>query len=49
MLLQEIRSFKVIMNMVMKLTVPMLTQLACLYVVFYLFAVVGIYGLGGVI
>lgn len=35
--------------MVMKMTVPFLYMLACLYLVYYLFAIVGIYGLGGVI
>lgn len=48
-LLQERREFKVIMEMVMKMTVPFLYMLACLYLVYYLFAIVGIYGLGGVI
>ena len=31
------------------MTVPIMYQLACLYIVFYIFAIIGIYGLGGVI
>lgn len=37
------------MDMISKMTVPLLTQLACLYIIFYLFAIIGIYGLGGLI
>lgn len=48
-LLKEVKSFKVIMDMLMRMTVPILYQLACLYIVFYTFAIIGIYGLGGVI
>jgi len=48
-LLQEIRSFKVITNMIMKMTGPLLTQLACLYIVYYVFAIIGMYGMGGLI
>ena len=48
-LLQEMREFKVIMMMIMRMTEPILVQLACLYVVYYIFAIIGIYGLGGVI
>jgi hypothetical protein len=48
-LLEEVKSFKVIMEMVMKMTVPILYQMASLYIVFYIFAIVGIYGLGGMI
>ena len=46
-LLQEVRSFKVITNMIMKMTTPLLTQLACLYIVYYVFAILGMYGMGG--
>ena len=48
-LLQERREFKVIMEMIMKMTAPLILQLACLYIVFYVFAIIGMYGLGGVI
>ncbi len=48
-LLEEMREFKVIMQMIMKMTEPILIQLACLYIVYYIFAIIGIYGLGGVI
>ena len=48
-LLEEIKSFKIIMTMLMKMTVPLLYQLACLYIVFYIFSILGIYGLGGLI
>ena len=43
------REFKVIMQMIMKMTEPFLVQLATLYIIYYLFAIVGMYGLGGVI
>ena len=33
--------------MVMKMTLPLLTQLACLYIVYYVFAIIGMYGMGG--
>ena len=46
-LLQERREFKVIMEMVMKMTVPFLYMLGVLYLVYYIFAIIGIYGLGG--
>lgn len=46
-LLQEVKEFKVIMEMIMKMTVPILFMLCALYLVFYLFAIVGMYGLGG--
>jgi hypothetical protein len=49
LLLEEIRSFKVIMNMIMKMTVPLMTQLACMYIVYFVFAQIGMYGLGGII
>jgi len=48
-LLQEVREFKVIMEMVMKMTAPILSMFACLYVIFYIFSIIGIYGLGGLI
>lgn len=48
-LLQERREFKVITEMIMKMTVPFLYMLACLYIVYYIFAIIGMYGLGGVI
>lgn len=35
--------------MIMKMTSPLLYQFACLYIVFYIFAIIGIYGLGGLI
>ena len=31
----------------MKMTLPLLTQLACLYIVYYVFAIIGMYGMGG--
>lgn len=46
-LLQEVKEFKVIMEMIMKMTVPILFMLCALYLVFYFFAIVGMYGLGG--
>ena len=46
-LLQEVKEFKVIMEMIMKMTVPILFMLCALYLVFYAFAIVGMYGLGG--
>ncbi len=46
-LLEEIREFKTIMNVINRMTGPILTQLACLYVVFYIFSIIGIFGLGG--
>ena len=46
-LLQEVKEFKVIMEMVMKMTVPILYMICALYICFYLFAIVGMYGLGG--
>jgi|Transcript_9080 hypothetical protein len=49
LLLQEVRSFKVIMDMIMKMTVPLMTQLACMYIVYFVFAQIGMYGLGGLI
>ena len=33
--------------MIMKMTLPLMTQLACLYIVYYVFAIVGMYGMGG--
>lgn len=48
-LLQERREFKVITEMIMKMTVPFFYMLACLYIVYYIFAIIGMYGLGGVI
>ena len=48
-LLEEVKAFKVIMQMVMKMTVPILYMFAVLYIVFYVFAIIGMYGLGGVI
>ena len=48
-LLEEVRSFKVIMSMIMKMTVPLMTQLACMYIVYFIFAQIGMYGLGGII
>lgn len=48
-LLQEVQSFKVIMQMIMKMTMPLLYQLSCLYLVFYIFSMIGMYGLSGVI
>ena len=48
-LLAEVKSFQVIMDMIMRMTVPILYQLACLYIFFYVFAIWGMYGLGGVI
>ena len=48
-LLQERREFKVIMQMIMKTTGPFAYQLACLYIIYYLAALVGIFGLGGTI
>jgi len=35
------------MDMIMKMTVPLMTQLACLYIVYYVFAIIGMYGMGG--
>ena len=35
------------MQMIMKMTTPLLYQFACLYIVFYVAAIWGIYGLGG--
>ena len=46
-LLEELQSFKVIMQMVMKMTAPLLTQLACLYIIYFIFAMIGMYGMGG--
>ena len=46
-LLEEVKAFKIVMQMIMKMTVPILYMLACLYVVYYLFAIIGMYGLGG--
>ena len=46
-LLQEVKEFKVIMEMIMKMTVPVLYMLWALYLVFYVFAIIGIFGLGG--
>ena len=46
-LLEERKEFKVIMQMMMKMTSPLLYQFACLFIVFYIFAIIGIYGLGG--
>ena len=43
------REFKVIMQMIMKMTDPIIVQLCCLYIVYYIFALIGIYGLGGLI
>lgn len=48
-LLEEIREFKTIMIVINRMTGPILTQLACLYIVFYIFSIIGIYGLGGLI
>ena len=48
-LLEERKEFKVIMQMIMKMTTPLLYQFACLYIVYYVFAIIGIFGLGGVI
>ena len=48
-LLEEIREFKTIMYVINRMTGPILVQLACLYIVFYIFSIIGIYGLGGVI
>jgi hypothetical protein len=48
-LLEEVREFKTIMNVINRLTGPILTQLACLYIVFYIFSIIGNYGLGGLI
>ena len=33
----------------MKMTTPLLTQLACLYIIYYVFAMIGMYGMGGLI
>ena len=49
MLLEELRSFKIIIDMVMKMTAPLLNQLASMYIVFYIFAQVGMSGLSGVV
>ena len=46
-LLQEVKEFKVIMEMVMKMTVPILLMMIALYVCFYVFAIFGMLGLGG--
>ena len=46
-LLEELRYFKVITSMVMKMTMPLMTQLACLYIIYYVFAMIGMYGMGG--
>lgn len=46
-LLAEIKEFKVIMNMVMKMTIPIMYMMACLYIVYYAFALIGMYGLSG--
>ena len=46
-LLQEVKEFKVIMEMIMKMTVPILYMLCALYLCFYVFAIIGMYGLGG--
>ena len=35
------------MEMIMKMTVPILFMLCALYLVFYFFAIVGMFGLGG--
>ena len=35
--------------MIMKMTEPIIVQLCCLYIVYYIFALIGIYGLGGLI
>mmetsp|Transcript_4748 Transcript_4748/g.6258 ORF Transcript_4748/g.6258 Transcript_4748/m.6258 type:complete len:315 (+) Transcript_4748:1409-2353(+) len=48
-LLQEVRSFKVIVDMLMKMTSPFVTQLLNMYLIYYVFAQVGMYGLSGVI
>ena len=48
-LLEEVKSFKIVMQMIMKMTVPIMYMLACLYVVYYLFAIIGMFGLGGLI
>ena len=39
-LLEEVKAFKVIMQMVMKMTVPILYMFAVLYIIFYVFALV---------
>jgi len=41
MLLEERKEFKVIMQMIMKMTAPLLYQFACLYIVFYVAACIG--------
>ena len=48
-LFEEVHSFKVIVSMVMKLTIPVMNQLAAIYVVFFIFAQVGMFGLGGLV
>jgi len=48
-LLEEVKEFKVIMEMVMKMTAPILSMFALLYVVAYIFAMIGMYGLGGLV
>ena len=48
-LLEERREFKVIMQMIMKMTMPFMYQLACLYIVYYVFAIIAMEGLGGLI
>ena len=48
-LLGERREFRVIMDMCSKMTMPLMTQLACLYIIFYVFAIFGIAGLEGAI
>ena len=47
LLLQERREFKVIMQMIMKMTLPFMYQLACLYIVYYVAAITAMEGLGG--
>ena len=46
-LLSEVKAFKVIMDMIMKMTIPIMYMLACLYIVYYVFAIVGMFGLSG--
>lgn len=46
-LFAELKAFRVIVEMLMKMSMPFLTMAACLYLIFYIFAIVGNYGLGG--
>ena len=46
-LLSEVKAFKVIMDMIMKMTIPIMYMLACLYIVYYVFALIGMFGLSG--